>query len=183
MLFIARAAVLIFAVVGLPPVDAIGTSGGCSRSAMPHEVTSYVADDRTFNAAACLCSVARFQFLAPQTLSPLAELEGTLDSRAFPGLCRTARIGALTVTGRFKGNHPFGNAALCGALDLSLHRPPWSASRLGGAISGIAEITEAFALARHPKSAESCRPLSTAALTQTFRNMGTPYECEQAVIH
>jgi hypothetical protein len=55
MLFIARAAVVpIFAIVGLPPVDAIGTSGGCSKSAMPHEVTSYAADNRTFNAAACV---------------------------------------------------------------------------------------------------------------------------------
>jgi hypothetical protein len=54
-LFIARAAVVpIFAIVGLPPVDAIGTSGGGSKSAMPQEVTSYAADNRTFNAAACL---------------------------------------------------------------------------------------------------------------------------------
>ena len=32
----------------------IGTSGGGSKSAMPHEVTSYAADYRAFNAAACL---------------------------------------------------------------------------------------------------------------------------------
>jgi hypothetical protein len=50
-LFIARAAVVaIFTIVGLPSVEAIGTSGGCSKSAMPHEVTSYAADYRT----ACL---------------------------------------------------------------------------------------------------------------------------------
>jgi hypothetical protein len=54
-LFVARPAVApIFAIVGLPPVEAIGTSGGGSKSAMPHEVTSYAADYRTFNAAACL---------------------------------------------------------------------------------------------------------------------------------
>jgi hypothetical protein len=54
-LFIARAAVApIFAIVGFPPVEAIGTSGGGSKSAMPHEVTSYAADYRAFNAAACL---------------------------------------------------------------------------------------------------------------------------------
>jgi hypothetical protein len=54
-LFVARAALVpIFAIVGLPPVDAISTSGGCSNSAMPKEVTSYAADNRTFNAAACL---------------------------------------------------------------------------------------------------------------------------------
>jgi hypothetical protein len=37
-----------------------------------------------------------------------------------------------------------GNAALHDAMDLSLHQPPWSASQLGGTISGIAEIIEAF---------------------------------------
>jgi hypothetical protein len=35
-------------------VHAISTSGGGSNSAMPQKVTSYAADDRTFNAAACL---------------------------------------------------------------------------------------------------------------------------------
>lgn len=35
-------------------MEAIGTSGGGSKSAMPHEVPSYAADYRTFNAAACL---------------------------------------------------------------------------------------------------------------------------------
>jgi hypothetical protein len=54
-LFVARAALVpIFAIVGLPPVDAVGTSGGCSNSAMPQEVTGHAADNRTFNAAACL---------------------------------------------------------------------------------------------------------------------------------
>jgi hypothetical protein len=54
-LFVARAALVpIFAIVGLLPVDAISTSGGCSNSAMPQEVTSYAADNRAFNAAACL---------------------------------------------------------------------------------------------------------------------------------
>src|ERR1700736_2078884 len=55
MLFVARAALVpIFAIVGLLPVDAISTSGGCSHSAVPQEVTSYAADNRAFNAAACL---------------------------------------------------------------------------------------------------------------------------------
>jgi hypothetical protein len=54
-LFVARAALVpIFAIVGLPPVHAIGTSGGRSNSAMPQEVTSYASDNRTFNAAACV---------------------------------------------------------------------------------------------------------------------------------
>ncbi|MGH6847169.1 MAG: hypothetical protein ACREC0_06965 [Methylocella sp.] len=47
-------AALIFAIVDLPPVHPISTSGGCSNSAMPHEVTSYAADNRTFNATGCL---------------------------------------------------------------------------------------------------------------------------------
>lgn len=34
-------------------------------------------------------------------------------------------------------------------------------------------------LARHPKSAEP----QSAVLNQTFRKMGTPYECRQALIH
>ena len=52
-LFVAGAAT-IFAIIGLPPVHAISTSGGCSKSAVPHEVTSYAAHNRTFNATACL---------------------------------------------------------------------------------------------------------------------------------
>ncbi len=35
-------------------MHAIGTSSGRSNSAMPQEVTSYAADNRTFNAAACV---------------------------------------------------------------------------------------------------------------------------------
>jgi hypothetical protein len=52
-LVVARAAI-VFAIVVLPPVHAIGTSGGHSQSAVPHEVPSYAADNRTFYAAACL---------------------------------------------------------------------------------------------------------------------------------
>jgi hypothetical protein len=52
-LFVARAAI-VFAIVDLPPMHAIGTSGGRSQSAMPHEVPRYAADNRTFYAAACL---------------------------------------------------------------------------------------------------------------------------------
>jgi hypothetical protein len=52
-LFVAGAAIVL-AIVVFPPVHAISTSGGCSQSAMPHEVPSYTADNRTFYAAARL---------------------------------------------------------------------------------------------------------------------------------
>jgi hypothetical protein len=52
-LIVARATI-VFAIVVLPPVHAIGTPGGRSQSAVPHEVPSYAADNRTFYAAACV---------------------------------------------------------------------------------------------------------------------------------